>query len=797
MIVNYIKIAFRNQMKNKLFSIINICGMAIGLASCLLITLFVWDEWQFDRHHPDGDRTYRVYNITSREGVESYLPILPYPFASYMQKDFPEIESTLRILDTYEEQLFEHGDKRIMEGAGLIAEPTFFDMLSVRVTDGDQRTALEKPNSVVLSTTLAKKYFRDKSPLGESIKIDGQLRQVTAVFADVTHHFHLKVNYVISMSTTNWSTRMENNWERQQIFTYLKLRPGTDASALETKFKPFVEKYAYPTILEKGLSYVPHLQNIKDIHLKSSNFEWEIAQRGDAQSIYILTATAIMILVIACLNFVNLSTARAIRRIKEVGVRKTAGAHRSQLIFQFIAESMFFTLLSLILAVVMAELALPSLNNIIEKQLALPNQPIYLASTVLFCLVLGAAAGSYPAFYLSHFRPALALTKKNETMHGSSVFRQSLVILQFMLSFLLITGAWIVLSQNELINTKNLGFNKEQVIVVPLRNPQLRNQEATKAKYMEDPNVLNATIGFGLPGDIVAGDGVINPITKANLPSSLFCVDFDYINTMGMKIVAGRDFSHKFSTDSSEAFIINETAARTFGIGTPEEAVGKPLDWNRWDNGKVKHGKVVGVVQDFHFKSLREKLTPVVIQIYPQASWKLAARIKSENVAETITHFKKTYESLDPEWTFSYSFLDQNFDAMYKSEQRLGKLLSVFTFLAIAVACLGLFGLVEYSVGQRAKEISIRKIFGASVNSLLIMLTRKYFLLVMVAFVVIVPVSYIAAQIWLSNFAYHITLGPWMYLKACGLILLVTGFTVSFQSLKAAWANPTHNLRNE
>lgn len=797
MITNYLKIALRNLIKHKLFSIINIGGMAISLASCLLISLFVWDELQYDRHHPDGERTYRVYNITSREGVEGYLPIVPYPFASYMQKDFPEIESTLRILSTYGEELFEVGDKKIMESDGLIAEPSFFNMLTVSVIEGNAESALVKPDQVALSATLAQKYFGDKSPLGETIKIDGKLWNVSAVFTDVPSHFHLKVNYVISFSSTNWSTRFENNWQRQQIFTYLKLMPGTDADALEAKFKPFVEKYAYPTIKEKGITYVPYLQNIKDIHLTSSKFEWEIAQRGDAQTVYILMVTSIMIVIIACLNFINLSTSRSIKRMKEVGVRKVAGANRGQLILQFISESILITLLGLILATVLAELALPYLNTIIERQLVLPFQAVFITGAILFCLSLGALAGCYPAFYLSGFRPAHALTKQSDGGGGSTLFRKSLVVLQFMFAFLLITGSWIVSSQNELIKTKNLGFDKEQIVVIPLRNPQLNKQETTKAKYKEHPNVVRVTIGFGLPGDIIAGDDVTNPVTKVNLPTSLFCVDFDYIKTMDIKVIAGRDFSTEHATDSSEAFIVNETAARNFGLGTPEEAIGKSLDWDRWDNGKVKHGRVIGVVQDFHFKSLREKLTPVVIHIYPKASWKLAARIKPENVAETIAHFKKTYESLDPEWTFSYSFLDQNFDAMYKSEQRLGKLFSIFTYLAIVVACLGLFGLVEYSVNQRTKEISIRKVFGASMYSLLLLLTRKYFLLVLIAFVVIIPLSYYAAQQWLSNFAYHITLGPWLYAKACGLILLITAFTVSFQSARAVWTNPADSLRNE
>lgn len=798
MLSNYLSIALRNLAKYKIFSLINITGMAVSLASCMLIALFVWDELQFDRHHPDGERTFRVYNVRSGDdGVTSYLPIVPYPFASYMQKDFPEIESSLRMLDTYEEQLFEHGSNKMMETGGFLAEPTVFDMLTLDVVAGDSKTALVKPNTIALSATLAKKYFGTQSALGETIKIDNRENLVTAVFADPPVHFHLKINYLLSLSSTQWSVTHENNWQRQQIFTYLKLKPGTDAAQLEAKLLPFVEKYAYPTIREKGFTYVPHLQNIADIHLHSSNFEWEAAQRGNGQSVYILGATAVMILVIACLNFINLSTARAVKRMKEVGVRKVVGAQKRQLIFQFISESVLLTLFGLAIALVLCEVALPAINSTIGKTLQLPFSTIPVSILLGACILIGVLAGSYPALYLSKQRPSIILTRKNEGQSKGATFRQSLVVLQFMFSFFLITGSSIVLSQNDLLQNKDLGFNKEQIVIIPLTRSQLKNTETTKQAYLNHPNVIGATIGFGLPGDIVAGDEIINPVDGKTLSTNLFCVDFDYIKTMGMRIIAGRDFSLDFPADSTNAFILSETALQTYGLGTAEEAIGKRLNWKRWHDGKMKEGQIIGVVQDFHFKSLREKLSPVVLQVYPQVAWKMAARIKAEGTAETIEHFKKTFASMESERIFSYSFLDQNLEAMYQSEQRLAKLFTFFTYLAILVACLGLFGLVEYSVNQRLKEISIRKVFGASVPSLLVLLTRRYFLLMSIAFLLVVPVCYFAAQEWLSKFAYHIEIAPFLFAKGALIILLVTIFTVSFQSIKAALSNPANILKNE
>lgn len=798
MLLNYIKIALRNLQKNKLFSVINISSMAISLASSFLITLFVLDEFKYDSHHPDGDRTFRVYDIRQGDdGVVNYLPIVPYPFATYMQKDFPEIESTLRVMDTYGEQLFDIEGKQIMQGNGLFVEPNAFDMLSLKLISGSEKTALEKTNSVALSETLAKKFFPDKNPLGETIKINENDYHVTAVYKDPPIHFHLKVDYLLSMSTLPFLESRLENWQWQQLFLYLKLKPGTDANALEAKFPAFVEKYAYPKIKAVGFTYVPYLQNIKDIHLHSSNFEWEVAQRGNAQTVYILLVTAVVLLIIACLNFINLSTARAIKRMKEVGVRKVIGAMRNQLILQFISESIVITLMGLLFALVLAQLALPYLNTLAEKQLSLPFTVNIIGSVILFCILIGTIAGSYPAFYLSQFRPAAVLYNKQSRTGGTALFRQGLVVVQFIFSSFLIIGSMIVFSQLDMLMNKNMGFNKEQLIMIPLRSAQLKNYETTKREFSNHPGVVSATVGFGIPGDIIAGDEIKDPEKNKTIPVNLFCIDHDFIKTMGMTIVAGRDFSKEVATDTSEAFIINETALQVFGYKSPEDAIGKPLDWNKWGKNGVKKGRIIGILKDFHIKSLRDKLSPVVLHLYPDAYWKITLRIKPDQVNETLAHLKSTYERLDPAWPFTYSFVDEKFSAMYKTEEKLTNLFSIFTGLAIGVACLGLFGLVEYSVNQRNKEVSIRKVFGANVSSLLILLTRSYFILVLVAFVIIIPLSYYFAQEWLDNFAYHITISPWMYLKACGLILAITFLTVSFQSIRAALSNPAQVLKSE
>ena len=800
MLSNYFKIALRTLTRNKIFSMITIIGMSVSLASCLLIGLFVWDEFSFDQYHPDAERTYRIYNIrTGTDGITNYLPIVPPTFGPTLQKDYPEVESTLRMLDIYGGKYFEIDGEKNKEQQGVYAEPTIFNMLSINLKDGDKDKALSEPNSIVLSQSLAKKYFNVKNPVGESIKISDVECLVTGVFEELPENSHLKLNYIISFSSLSQlvsPVRMES-WLWQQFFTYVKLKPNTDPKAFQTKLDEFAIKYGHPITEPQGFVYSPQLQNIKDIHLQSTQFEWEIAQRGNAQSVYALSAAAIFILIIACLNFINLSTARSIKRMKEVGIRKVIGAMRKQLIVQFMSESVLITMIGLLIAIAVAQICLPYLNSFAGKSIASPFSISFVAMLIASAALLGTLAGIYPAFQLARFRSTSILNNRSGTTAEGSLYRNILVVIQFMFSFFLIVGSLVVLSQNDFLHNKDLGFDKDQLMVMQLSQRENQNFEAIKQEFLANPNIEYATIGYGLPGDIVAGDGIIDPLTNENLPANLFCVDYDYVKTLGLQLVAGRDFSRDFGMDRQRAFIINETAVKTYGFGTPEEAIGHPIHWQEWVGDSTKRGEVIGVVRDFHFKSLREQLTPVVLHIYPEVFLSLTLKIKPDNLASTISHCKSTYEKLVPELPFSYKFLDENFDRMYKSEEKLTTLFSIFTGLAIVVACMGLFGLVEYSVNQRMREIGIRKVFGASVNSLLLLLTRKYILLIVIAFIIIMPVSYYAANEWLSKFAYRVTVSPWIYAQACILILIITILTVSFQSMKAALTNPAKTLRAE
>ena len=800
MLLNYLKIAVRNLLKNKLFSLINILGMSISLASVFIIALFVYDEFRFDKHIADADRKFRLYNYrVSDSGESGNLAIVPYPMAPFLQKDFPEIESTLRIMDTYGTALFEAGDKKIEESNGIYADVNIGDMLSLNFLQGDPATALEKVNTVVLTKTLAQKYFGEENPIGKPLKISKRDYTVTGVIADPPKHFHLKISHIFSMATLtqSWAAYRFENWINQQYVTYVTLKPGTDAAAFEAKLPAFVEKYAYPKTKPEGFFYTPHIQPITDVHLHSSDFQWEIAQRGNAQTVYILMITAGLILIIACLNFINLSTARSIKRMKEVGIRKVVGAYRTQLIFQFVTESIMITLVSLVIAISITELALPGLNNFTEKTIADPFNLITLTALLIGSIALGFIAGSYPAFHLSKFKPAHILSNKKQGVGSVDLLRKSLVVVQFAFSFFLIISALIVIGQNDLIQNKDMGFNKEQLVVLKMTRQQLKSAEAIKQQFSNHPNIISSALSYGLPGDIIAGDGITDAASGKHWGANMLMIDPDYISTMDMKVIAGSGFNRDSPFGIKQGFVLNETAVSSFGLGTPEEAIGKKLNWNIWGSDSLKKGEVIGVVKDFNFRSMREKVAPIVMHVEPNYFWTMTLRIKPEGMQETIAHLKSTWDKTESEWPFQYSFLDKNFDDMYRNETKLSTLLTGFTGFAIFVSCLGLFGLVEYSVNQRAKEISIRKIFGAGIPSLLMLLTRHYFLLIVIAFILVIPISYYTATQWLQNFAYHVDITPLIFVKAGTLIVFITVATVIIQSMKAATANPAKVLKNE
>jgi putative ABC transport system permease protein len=803
MIKNYLKIGFRNLVKNKLFSVINITGMAISMACFFIITLFVLDELKYDQHVIDAERKFRVYTTGySDNGNTRNAAMVPPMFAPTMSEEFPEVENTVRLLYIPVNVLFEVGEIKLTEPDGFYAEPSVLEMLSLKLVSGNPKTVLREPRTMLISTSVAKKYFDHKDPVGETIQVDNQDYKVEGVYEDQPSHSHIKLNYLVSFETLNGEIPAErmHSWGWQQFFTYIELKEGTDYKAFDAKLFDFAKRNAWPEIKNRGFYYIPHVLPLRDVHLHASDHQFDVAVKGTAATVYILAATAFFILIISILNFVNLSTARALNRVKEVGVRKVVGAVRMQLIYQFVSESVIVAMIALLIAGLLTELTIPLLNNFTSKSIPLDIflNPLVVLMLLLFALSLGVAAGAYPAFYISSYMPAHILGNKKSGKSGKVFLRQALVVLQFILSFFLITASFVVSEQNDYMRNKDLGFNKENIIVLPLRGEMSTNFASTKTEFTNHANIISATLGYGLPGDRYAGDGIKDNLTKKDWPVTLLTVDHDYPKTLGLKIIAGRDFSTDFPSDEFEAFIINETAAKMLGYTNPADALNHPLAWNRWDDQtKLKVGKVIGVVKDFHVNSLKETITPVVIHVYPFAYSSISLRVKGDDLPATIAYLEKTWKKFNSEWPFEYKFLDENFDKMYKSEEKLATLFTFFTGFTIFIACLGLFGLVVYSTTQKYREISIRKVLGAEVPSLILLLTRNYFILIAIAFVVAIPFSYYAANKWLEEFVYKIEVSPLLFVKAGLFILIVTIVTVGVQSFSAARSNPVNALKEQ
>jgi putative ABC transport system permease protein len=804
---NYLKIAFRNLWRYKGFSLINIASLTIGLTGCLLIGLFVWDELQYDKFMKDGDRIYRLYLQRSNSNSNSAAASTPPAFGSYAQQNFPEVEGLTRMLMWNGQMLMERGNIRAFEKKGIIADSTFFNIFPLKFISGDAASALMNPASVVITSEIADKYFGNADPIDQVIKLEKTDFIVKGVLAPLPSHFHLDFNYVMPMASAGIPKERMEKWGWNQFFTYLKLKPGANYKNLESKLQAAVIKHASEDPDETEKPSLPVFQPMKDIHLGSASFEYDNAVRGNGSYVKGLSIIAAFVLLIACFNFINLATARSFRRAKEIGVRKVIGADRKQLITQFIGETILLSLIAIIIAVVATLLLLPSLNNFTGKNIVFNpfTNPLLGLGLIVLALFIGILSGIYPALVMSGFQPIKVLKglkPAGNQLNSSATLRQGLVIVQFALSALLIICTVIVYRQLNYLNKKDLGFNKDQIIYFGTRGDIDKNVEAFKTELKRSPGVISVTGGYGLPGDQLATDGIIVPRRNndKDLTAIQLLVDHDYIKTMGLHLVAGRDFSKDFPTDVQQAFIINEAAVKEFGFGSPKEALGKPLHWNKWvpdSLNPVKKGQVIGVVKDFHVKSLHEKISTTVLQIYPDVMVKMAIKVKAENLPATIEHIKKTWTKFAPEYPLDYNFLDENFAAMYTSESKLGALLWIFTIMAIFIGCMGLFGLAAFSAEQRIKEIGIRKVLGASVFNITAMLSKTFLKPVFISSILAFPIAWWMLNKWLENFTYRVSISWWVFAAATIVALAVALLTVGYQAIKAASSNPVKSLRTE
>ena len=696
---NYFKVALRNLYRYKGFSLINILGLAIGITGCLLIGLFVWDEWQYDKFIKEGDSVYRIYAKRTTENGTTYTANTPPVFAPYLQQNYPEVVQTTRLMMWSGRMLMEVGEKQGYEDKGLIADSTFFRMFPLPLAKGDVRTALDEPLSVVLTEETAAKYFGATDPINKTIQLDKSDFIVKGVLAKIPAHFHLDINYILPLSAAGLPADRMSRWTYQQFFTYIKVKEGSNVEQLQNKF------FAASTKERKAESegsadeeiYEPLFQPLKNIHLHSSNFEYDNAKRGNATYVKGLTIIAIFVLLIACFNFINLATARSFRRAKEIGVRKVIGADRKQLILQFTGETILVSLIANVIAVVATILILPYLNSFTGKTISFNpiTNPLLLLLMFAIAILIGILSGLYPALVMSGYQPIKVLKGLKPTGNdgnANAALRQGLVVVQFALSALLIVCTVIVYRQMNYLHQKDLGFNKDQIVYFNAQGKVAENPQVFKEELKRSTGIVSVTAGYGLPGDALATDGVKLPGPQGEKHHStvLLIADEDYIKTMGAQLVAGRDFSKSFATDVEEAFIINETAVKELGFGTPQAAIGKKMSWDKWGDtlNPVKRGQVIGVVKDFHVKSLHEKINSTVMIMYPPIVSKVAVKVKAADLPATLDYIKSTWNKFSPDYPLDYKFLDENFAAMYSSEAPCFGSLPSWPFSWVVWGCL-------------------------------------------------------------------------------------------------------------
>ena len=802
MLKNYLKIALRNLQKQKFYAFINVLGLTIGIAASLLIVVYISDELSYDRFHTKADEIYRVTVKAKISDQLSQLATSSLPFAHTAVNEFPEVTEAVR-LDFAGEVVVAIDDRSFIEKSVLVADSNFFRVFSFKLLEGNEQTVLKDPNKIVLTASSAKKYFdypnTSISLLGKSIRVGGDNFEVSGVVADPPSNSHFDFDLIASMKTR---TNLDGAWTSNNLYTYLVLNPKANWKELEAKFEALVEKYVGPEIQQylgvslqefkqQGGDYGFSLQPLTDIHLKSK-LDDEIAANGDITYLYIFGIIAIFIVVIACINFMNLSTARSANRAKEVGVRKTAGATRGGLINQFLTESMLISLISTTLALAMILILFPWFNAIADKQIAFSNllNGKLLVALVGFCIFIGLLAGSYPSLYLSSFKPAQVLKGKLSAGFKSSVMRSSLVVFQFTISISLIVSTLVVYKQLNMMQNRNLGFNQENVLIIDNAYFLGNNKQAFQNDLENYHGIVKVSSSTSVPPKLDS-----NTVFKALGKDQehllqWYRTDHNHLSTLGIELHAGRFFSEDFPSDSS-AIILNEAAMKAIGWENHENQ--RMLTFNQSPEGDMLN--VIGVVKDYHYESLKSRIRPMAMVLGDGNI--ISVRLEPGNPQEKIQLIESKWKQYATEAPLAYSFLDDNLDRQYRSEMNMLRIFIVFTSLAIIIACLGLLGLASYAAEQRSKEISIRKVLGANASQVMILMSKDFTKLVAISFVLAAPVAYLFLSKWLEGFAYKINIELVSFLVGGLIAVVIAWFTVSYQSIKVAISNPVDSLKNE
>ena len=805
MLKNYIKIAFRNIVRHKGYTFINIFGLATGIICCLLILVYVQDELSYDKYHEKSDQIYRIVNAGVIRGNQIEIPLVSGPWGPAMVEELPEVLKAVRIKPPDSRWVIEHGEKKFPEKGLYFADPTFFEVFDVEMVVGNPVNVLDAPYSMVITEEMAEKYFGNEDPIGKIIVGDNWMNfNITGIMRKHPPSTHMNYDFLVNFETLNraidpinkqlYYGDLSENWQNFRIYTYLLLDANADPAAVEVKMRTLIEERLGRMLRIAGVELNPYLQKLTDIHLKS-DLEGEIGPTGDESYIYIFSAVAIFILLIACINFMNLSTARSENRAKEVGIRKVVGADRVQLIKQFLGESITFTFLASVIAGIAVLFLLIPFNTIAEKNISSSSLINVQTISLLIGLVImvGFVSGSYPAFLLSAFRPAEVLSGKKHKGASGGLLRKILVVVQFSISVFLIIGLSVIFSQMGYIKNRPLGYDKENIMAVPLSDPAPRSTyESYKTTLLSNSYVTSVSAASTIPGGLF-GIALLRPVGRPlneNLTVQMMAVDYGFIETFGIELHEGRDFSREFTTDLNRALLLNEEAVKQFGF---DSSLDKRLSFG----GQVDL-PVIGVLKDYYFKSLHQKIEPFAMSLATEQAFNwVFIKTTDESMSRVMQFAEQEWHRINPGHPFEYTFVDRNNDMMYQSEMKLSRLFSIFTAMAIYIACLGLFGLASFTVVQRTKEIGMRKILGASIGGIVIILSKEYVKWVVLANVFAWPLAYYFMRRWLEGFAYHTSLNIMAFFASGILALFIALLTVSIQTFKAATTNPVDSLRYE
>ena len=794
MIKSYFRIGIRNLLKSKGYSAINIGGLAVGLASFIIIMLYVQHEFSYDRFYKNADRIYRVYQKQPANVYlgSDYFAVTPAPLASVLEAECPEVVNATSVKEG--SALLGIADQRFWE-RGMAGDSHFFEVFAFPFIQGNPKFALKDPKSIVLTKSLATKIFGPEDPVGQSLNYQNkEPYTVTGVINDPPSNSSFQFSYIVNILSNEWYGEQikKSTFNNNSFHTFFVLAEGANPQELEKKFPALLEKYRDPK------EYAEHpfkaeflIQELTAMYL-SSAMNFEIGLKGNQQYVYLFSAVALIVLLLACVNYMNLAIARSIKRAREVGLRKVVGAVRSQITVQFLGESILIAFLSLLLAIAISYLLLPVFGSLMERSIELNfiQNKLLIPGLLLLVILVGLFSGSYPAFVMSSLRPIQVLKGKMDGKLSGFRLQRWLIVAQYAASIALIIGSFVIYQQLDYIRHKPLGYDKQNVLVIQAR--EYSNYEALYNEWKNHPGVISITSSGNLPTNVTSST-IINQkegSDKIGLAIYEFYVDYDFLSGFGIKLIAGRSFSRDIKSDNDEGYVINETAAKALGW-KPEEAIGK--QFNR-DLDGVK--TVIGVVKDFHMHSMHLPIEPLMISLRPNQSGYISIKLRPENLPETIAYVEASAKKYSP-YPFEYQFLEDYFNQLYQSETKLGEIFGFFTVVSILIASLGLFGLAAFASDQRAKEIGIRKVLGASTKSIVMLLSKNFLSLIILAFIISIPIAWYGMDKWLQDFAYRIELEWWMFVGAGFLALFIANLAISYQSIKAGLANPVTSLRSE